>query len=71
MQQVFFWALLVLAALKHSETFNVDIIASGHPTFKVVRPYTPRPGQEISNPIFFGYNFFIKRGSRNLGRYVH
>ena len=56
------WCALVLINIRSASTFNIDI-SDAERTAKLVRPYLTSPNDEITNPIFFGYNLLIKKGT--------
>ena len=60
-----FLSLFLFICVKTTSSFNVD--ESGE-SYKLVRPYSVPANQNISNPIFFGYDINVRKSSDTTSR---
>ena len=52
--------LVLLVYVGMTSSFNID---ASHAASQMLRPYPVRANQQITNPIFFGYDLHVGRAS--------
>jgi len=65
--ELILWTALLLVCRTSVIAFNIDNSETSG-TARLIRPYIARPNEEVRNPVFFGYNFLIKKGTTSTPR---